>query len=209
MHTAGILVFRSVFYMILAVMDFLFLIGSYSVLRTLHISVHWVTWTIGTVLIVASTFLCFAVLLPLPPMLTRYAMYGNLIGVFSFLIAVYAASQWTTRQWYIRVKKQAASSLIQGSKHMLLFLRKHHQFFGWLIAMTAVAHMVYYLPNVGDFRQFTIVTGFIAIGILALSVLLGVWMWLQTRLKRRMPRYVHNVHAALTVAFFVVLFVHM
>src|SRR5439155_21699712 len=134
----------------------------------------------------------------------------NLLGLVSFLVAVYSASQWTTRQWYVRTRKRTISLLVKGSRNILLFLRKHHTFFGWVVALTAIGHTVYYLPILSQVRQYEVITGFIALGILALSVLLGMWMWLHVTVrKQRMPQRVHAIHSILTIGFFVTLMVHM
>ena len=157
---------------------------------------------------VASVVFCLFLLIP--NHFTRIHVFGNLLGVIAFLIAVYSASQWTMRHWYVRVKKHTVALLAKGSRDILLFLRKHHMFFGWVVTLTTLAHMVYYLPVMFQFQQYKIVTGFIALGALALLVLLGMWIWLQTAIrKKRMPKVVQTIHSALTIVFLVVLVLHM
>lgn len=91
-----------------------------------------------------------------------------------------------------------------------MFLRKHHIFFGWIIGAGSIAHMAIFLPILTRISVYETITGFIAIGILGLMVLLGAWLWIQTALyKRRMPKIVHTVHSSLTIAFFLVLFLHI
>jgi hypothetical protein len=200
---------RSVLLLILCGLDFVFLLGSYSVLRVLHISVNWVTWIIGSFIIELSLGVCVAVLIPgLDP--GGIGRAGNLVGALSFFIAVYAASQWIIRQWYISIKRQAGKWVAQASKNLLMFLRKHHQFFGWIVLAGAVGHMVFFFPSLSSMSGYEEITGFIAIGILALLVILGVWLWVESSwCKRRTSKAVHTLHSALTIAFFVVLFLHI
>lgn len=200
---------RSVLLLILCGFDFCFLLTSYGVLRVLRISVNWMTWIVGSLIITASVALCLAIALPnLLPGQAKES--GNLLGALAFFVAVYAASQWTTRQWYLRVKKGAGQWLKQSSKNVLMFLRKHHIFFGWVVGAGSVAHMIFFFPILEQIDFYEEVTGFIAMGILALIVLLGAWLWIETTLRRRrMPKAVHTIHSALTIAFFVVLFLHI
>lgn len=208
MPAFGISSLRMIVFPILGVIDFFFLIGAYSILRILKIEVNWVTRTIGTLIMVASVIFCLFLLIP--NHFARIHIFGNLLGVIAFLIAVYSASQWTMRHWYVRIKKHTTALLAKGSRDILLFLRKHHIFFGWIVTLATLAHMVYYLPAIFQFQQYKIVTGFIALGALTLLVLLGMWIWLQTAIrKQRMPKVVQTIHSALTIIFLVVLVLHM
>ena len=108
------------------------------------------------------------------------------------------------------VKRWAGKWLVQASKNLLMFLRKHHQFFGWIVLAGAVGHMVFFFPILSRMSGYEEVTGFISIGILALSVILGVWLWIECSWrKRRTPKVVHTLHCALTIAFFIALFLHI
>jgi hypothetical protein len=209
MRPIDTMLMRSVLLLILCGIDFAFLLGGYSILRILHISVNWVTWIIGSFIIELSLAVCVAILIPtLVPMGIGRA--GNLVGVLSFFIAVYAASQWIIRQWYLNIKRQSRKWLVQASKNLLMFLRKHHQFFGWIVLAGAVGHMVFFFPILSRMSGYEEVTGFIAIGILALLVILGVWLWIESSWrKQRTPKVVHTLHSALTIAFFIALFLHI
>jgi hypothetical protein len=209
MQPADAMLMRLVLLLILCGIDFTFLLGGYSVLRVLHISVNWVTWIIGSFIIELSLAVCVAILIPgLVPMGVGRA--GNLVGALSFFIAIYAASQWMVRQWYLNIKRRAGKWLIQASKNLLMFLRKHHQFFGWIVLAGAIGHMVFFFPILSRMSGYEEMTGFIAIGILTLSVILGVWLWIESSWrKRRTPKVVHTLHSALTIAFFVALFLHI
>lgn len=209
MRPTETILIRSALLLILCGFDFCFLLTSYGILRVLRISVNWITWIIGSLIITTSIAVCIRVALPslLPEQLNAG---GKLLGTLAFFVAVYAASQWITRQWYLRVKKDAGQWLKRSSKNVLMFLRKHHILFGWVVGAGSVAHMVFFFPILERISFYEEVTGFIAIGILALIVLLGVWLWIETTLRRRrMPRVAYTIHSALTIAFFAVLFLHV
>jgi hypothetical protein len=202
------ILFRVIFFSILGTIIFFLLMGGYGVLRGLRIPVDWVTWIIGTLFMAASVLLCLSILLP--NWFGEARISGNLLGLVSFLVAVNSASQWTVRRWYVSIKRRTTSLLVNGSRNILLFLRKHHVLFGWVVALTAIGHTVYYLPILAQLRQHEVITGFIALGILVLSVLLGIWIWLNVTVrKQRMPQRVHTIHSALAIAFFATLMVHM
>jgi hypothetical protein len=206
MSFAESMLIRSVFYCILSTIDFFLLLSAYGILHFLHISVNWTTRIIGSVLILTSVLVILSFLLP---QLSPFRVTEALLAVLSFLVAVYTAGQWVTRQWYIQIKKRTKSRIVLWSKNALLFLRKHHEFFGWIITFTALAHMVFFLPVIASVREYEIVTGFIALGILVVSVLLGLWIWYWRRTKKSLPKTVHTIHAALTITFFIALFLHM
>lgn len=56
MHSIEQLFFLLFVLTIVAVIGFFFLIGSYGILRLLRISVNWVIWIIGTLIIMASAY---------------------------------------------------------------------------------------------------------------------------------------------------------
>lgn len=199
---------RAVLSCILIAIDSMFFIASYSILCALKISVNWIVWIFGYLIIIASIALCYSVSDNTYSL--RNMSYGNLLGAFSFLITVYAASHWVSRRWYVFIKQRALSFFVQRSRTFFLFVRKHHTFFGWIVAAAAGAHMAVYLPMLFYAQRYEIITGFIAIGILALSVLLGVWIWFVTSIrKQRPPRLVHRVHSLLTIAFLLALAAHI
>ena len=199
----------SVLLLVLCGISFGVLLALYRLLRLVHISVDWVTWVLGGLILVLCVIFCLSGLVPgiVPDWLSK----GNsLTGVLAFFIAAYAASQWIARQWYVRMKQRTSKWLVQGARKVLLFLRKHHQFFGCIVAAGVVAHMVFFLPFLARISVYEEVTGFLAMGILALVVVLGAWLWfVSTVRKKNMSRVIHTIHAGLTVAFFAVLFLHM
>src|SRR6266700_433321 len=103
-----------------------FLVG-YSILRWARISLNWATWIIGGLLILLSAANSFFVFMP-----DQFNTFrtGGLLGFFSLFIAMYAFAQWGVRSGYVWEKKRAVSLLVQSMRNLLLFLRKHHQFFG-------------------------------------------------------------------------------
>jgi hypothetical protein len=193
---------------ILIGIDLVLFTGGYGLLRAIRVSVHWITWIIGTMIIAASIALCASV--AAPQLLTVNRGVGNFLGALSFGIAIYAAMQWAARKWFVFIKSRTVAFIVRATRNFLMFLRKQHIFFGWLVAIAAIAHMAVYLPVLADTGGYEIITGFVAIGILAIIALLGTWMWIVTTLKKqRMPRTIHTVHSALTIAFLVALAAHI
>ena len=188
---------RSVLLLILCGIDFCLLLGGYGAVRVLHLPVNRVTRLMGGAILVLSLGLCLGMVMP--DLAPRWLGVGSkAVGVLSFLIAVYAASQWAMRQWYVRFKRQIGKGLIHSARDFLAFLRAHHLFFGWIVAAGALGHMVFFFPSLARTSVYEEVTGFLAIGILALMILLGLWLWFTTAVrKQRMPKAIHTVHAGL------------
>src|SRR5450432_2128613 len=180
MSINGLLV-RSVAILFLSGVDVCMLLGSYWFLRLLHISAHWVTWIIGTCLIVVSTFYCLSLLVPIG--VPADVGTSNLLGFVAFLIAIDSWSQWVTRRGYLLVKGLKWSWLTMRMRDAFLFLRKHHQFLGWLVVITAVAHVAYFLPILTNVSQYEAITGFVALAFLALGTGLG-W-WIESAVRRK------------------------
>ncbi len=106
---------RSILRLILCGLDFGFLLGGYNILRALRISANWVTWILGSFLIALGVTVCLIIIIPgLAP--GWFGRSGNLVGNISFFIAVYAASQWIMRHWYVQVKRQATQMAGPGFK---------------------------------------------------------------------------------------------
>jgi hypothetical protein len=199
---------RTIMGCILIALDSACFVLGYGLLRFLHISADWVVWALGFVLIVASLALAYAYVTA--TLTSRDFHLSNTFGEWSFYIAVFAAGQWIIRQWYLIVKKHTKAWLAQQSRLFLIFVRKHHSFFGWLVFAGAVAHMVVFLPNIAEEHGYEIVTGFIAIGILVLSILLGLWIWFVRSIrKQRPPKMIQTIHSWLSIAFLVVVVLHI
>ena len=201
----GLLV-RSVMVLILSAIDFFCLLGSYGLLRLLHISANWVTWIIGTGLIVVSTFFCLSLLAPIG--VSPDAGTSNLLGFVAFLIAIDSWSQWMTRRGYLLLKKLKFSWLTAGVREAFLFLRKHHQFLGWLVVITAVAHVAYFLPILANVSLYEVITGFVALAFLAVGTGLGWWIEQAVRRKRASQR-LRFLHFLVAIAFVLAFIVHV
>lgn len=200
---------RAALLLILCLIDFCLLLGGYTALRLLRLPVDRVTRVIGSGIVILSATVCLGIVLPglLP---RQFNKAGNAVGFFSFFVAVYAVNQWTLRHWYVQVKKQVGPWLMQSSKQILLFLRRHHLFFGWVVAAGATGHLVFFVPILARISLYEEITGFLAFGILVLIILLGLWLWIETAVRRRrVPTFVRTIHAALSVAFFLILFLHI
>ena len=197
---------RSILVLVLSTIDFFSLLGSYGLLRLLHISANWVTWIIGTGLIVVSTFYCLSLLTPIgvPPDVGT----SNLLGFVAFLIAIDSWSQWVTRRGYLVLKKLPLSWVTIRVREAFLFLRKHHQFLGWLVVITALAHVAYFLPILFDVSRYEVITGFVALGFLALGTGLGWWIELAVRRKRASQR-LRLLHFLVAIAFVLAFIVHV
>src|SRR5438128_180862 len=104
MPSLEMILFRLILFSVLGAVAFFLLVGGYGILRVLRIPASWVAWLVGTLLIAASVLLCLSVLLP--NQFGEARISGNLLGLVSFLVAVNSASQWTTRQWYIYIRKR-------------------------------------------------------------------------------------------------------
>lgn len=209
MRSLDSLVARSVFLLILCGVDFCMLLGGYGVLRLLRLPVNQLTRILGSVIIVLSLGICLGMVLPVQA--SRWSAAGSKgVGALSFLVAVYAASQWVMRRWYVWVKQQAGKWLVRSAREFLVFLRTQHLFFGWIVAAGAIGHMVFFFSAPGRLSLYEEISGFVALGLLTLMVLLGLWLWFVTTVRRqRLPQGVRVVHSALALAFFLALFLHI
>lgn len=197
---------RSILVLTLSIIDFFCLLGSYGLLRLLHISANWITWIIGTGLIVVSTFYCLSLLAPIG--VPSDVGTSNLLGFVAFLIAIDLWSQWVTRHGYLLLKKFKVSWLTAGIRNAFLFLRKHHQFLGWLVVITAVAHIAYFLPILFDVSRYEVITGFIALIFLVVGTALGWWIELAVRKKQGSQR-LRLLHFLVAIAFVLAFIVHV
>jgi hypothetical protein len=87
-----------------------------------------------------------------------------------------------------------------------LYTRAHHQFFGWLVAITASAHAIYFLVFSRESPPRWTLTGLAAWAALGLLVLIGLLID-RARRHRRSIRRIEPLHigaALLFVALFVV-----
>jgi hypothetical protein len=182
----------------------IFLFG-YSILRWARISVNWATWIIGGLLILLSAANCFFVFMP--DQFNTFRV-GGLLGFFSLFIGMYALAQWGVRTGYIWGKKRAIRFPVQAMRNLLLFLRKHHQFFGWLVLITAAAHALAYLPEYTRIASKWWITGLIGLALLGFLTGLGLWIERQVKLKRLSTK-ARLIHIITAITFFVVIYLHL
>jgi hypothetical protein len=203
MHLGVLFVGRSIVDGILAAIDFFCLLLSYAVLRVLRISVHWITLFIGGLIAAAAVYACYTLLTPNP---TGQGL-SNTLGALSFLIAIFAIGQWLWRRWYLLAKSTPVRFVARASRGFFLYLRDHHRFFGWLVVLTATAHAVLLLPVIDQVSRTEVVTGVIALVLLAVLTGLGEWIELTVRHKRA-SRNLRWLHTALAIAFLAAFAVH-
>ncbi len=206
MITLNDLAGRSILVLVISTIDFFCLIGSYGLLRLLHISVNWITWIIGTFLIVVSALFCLSLVAPIG--VSADIGTSNLLGAIAFLIAIDSWSQWVARRSYLLFKKSALPWLTQRVRNAFLFLRKQHQFLGWLVVITAAAHALYFLPILARVSLYEVVTGFIALALLGLGAGLGWWIELAVR-RKRASQSLRLLHFVVAIVFVLAFIVHV
>ncbi len=190
--------------LIITAIDIAVFLSGYAVLRALGISLHWVTLIIGGLFMGVSAVTGVLALTPgVSPL-----QHDQLLGIMAFLVAIYAGSQWTVQQGYRRIRNETLPRLKAAVRQLLLFLRAHHQFFGWLVVITASGHAASYLPILGQVSANRLLTGLLAWLALAALSLLGLWMERNTGKPGIIPqaRYVHSLTA---LVFFALLVVHV
>ncbi len=183
-----------------------FLLG-YSLLRLFHLPLDWILWMIAGYILLTSCLLAIPVLIHQSSLGSDYA---NGVGTLGFLVSVHAANQWPVRHLYVSMKKGPPAPITAPLRALLLFLRKHHQLLGSLTLLTALSHMIFYVPSLPDLELYKVATGFAALGVLLLLVLLGLWMVVKNRLYRKpIPRVIKNVHTFLGIVFLLSLALHI
>ena len=227
---------RSLAFLALTVFSLVVFLGGYALLRLLKIPLHWVVRGIGGVILLVSVAFCIWILLTgaegpghdiktlssaqmagmggrslVVSMLATIfpGRTGTLLGALAVPIALYAACSWVVRQGYVLSKRRVWKRLSAHLRSLFLFVREHHQFFGIVVIVAALAHMMQYLPVLSHSDTYEIITGFVAIGVLGLMVILGLWVWIATLKKNVPPRIIRNTHAALTIIFLGALMLHV
>lgn len=190
---------------ILGTLNYSVFLAGYSILRWARISVNWATWIIGSLLILLSAANSFFVLMP--GQFNTFRV-GGLLGFLSLFIGMYALAQWGVRSGYVWGKKRATSLIVQPTRNLLLFLRKHHQFFGWLVLITALGHTVSYLPTLSRISSTLLITGIA--GLLLLAFLAGFGLWIERQIKlKRLSTKARLIHIVSAIAFFAVIYLHL
>ncbi len=190
---------------IFLLLNFAFIISSYALLRFLHISADWVAWLIAALLIFLSVINSLLAFAPYPSL---YTFRGDIIyGAFSLGVAVYSASQWIMRQGYLLLKRRAWSFLVRATRQVFLFLRAHHQLFGWVVLATATAHGLSYIFLIGRVSPEALISGVILWLILLILTALG--LLIEYRIKqKRLARRARWLHSVLALIFFVAFLTH-
>jgi hypothetical protein len=144
-----------------------------------------------------------------------FALASNVTGSISFLIAIYALSQWISRGCYLLLKKRVVLGWTRHSRNILLFLREHHRLFGWIALATATSHALYFLPVMTNLpvsevlQKSGILSGIVAWFVLAILVLLGLWIENALKHKRlaKRTRFTHTVVALIFLGSFIAHFI--
>ena len=189
----------------LAIADLAGLMISFFALRALRLPVRLAVWGVGLAIAAVSVALCARLLLQSQAGATL--TFSNALGILGILIAVYAISQWILRQGYDLIKQQGIPAAARLARDALLFLREHHQFFGWLTLVAGAAHAVSLFPILGRFPLTKVLTGAFSLGLLALLVGLGEWIAYAVR-KHRLSPQARLIHALVSLGFLVALGLH-
>jgi hypothetical protein len=178
-------------------------LGFYGLLRLLRLPVNWLTIIIGSFFILASFYL------GMDSMIQGHPDPGlsNSLGFLSYCIAIYAAGQWFARRWYLAAKRRLGRFLVREVRNLYLYTRAHHQFFGWLVAITASAHAIYFLVFSRESPPRWTITGIAAWAALALLVLIGLYI---DRVRRtRSIRRIEPLHIGASLLFVALFVVHV
>jgi hypothetical protein len=134
------------------------------------------------------------------------ALMSNGTGIVALGLAIGAVSIWVARRLYVEMKKRKIP-YYDIPRHVLLFLREHHMFIGWLTLITATAHAVYYLLRIPH-KMDRGLTGLTAWMLLAILASLGYWF--QRGLQRKQHlKQVRTLHVVIAVVFLFVLILHI
>jgi hypothetical protein len=189
--------------LLLGTFDGLIGLGFYGLVRLLRVPVNWITLIIGSFFILASLYL------GMDSMIQGHPDPGlsNSLGFLSYFIAIYAAGQWLARRWYLVAKRHTGRFLTRAARTLYLYTRAHHQFFGWLVAITASAHAIYFLVFSRESPPRWTITGIAAWAALGLLVLIGLYI---DRVRRkRSIRRIEPLHIGASLLFVVLFVVHV
>ena len=168
-----------------SILDSLFFIGVYSFARFFRIPIRRLTVGIGCLIFAAC------IIIGLLPVVEAQSLQSNemlakgsvLLGILAIFVTLYSFCEWTTRRWYVFIKKRTQSWLMCTARGLFLYMRAYHQWFGWIVFATSAAHGVFFvvllfvLPaDVPPSGVTGIITGLVAFGILTLLAALGLWI---------------------------------
>jgi hypothetical protein len=183
------------------------LLACYVGLRIARVPVKWPTLLMGFGLTALMLWTCFTLLLH--PVFNRaYIGESSAFGILSFIVSVFTVAEWPSRQWYVGMKSRIWRWLARQSRTFFLYLRDHHQFFGWLTLLAATVHTVLLFPELNRVKVVEVWTGFAALVILAALTATGEWIAWATR-NKRLPKNARWWHLALTLAFILAFAAHV
>lgn len=180
------------------------LLGFYGMLNAIHAPGRYIAWIVVLLLITTNLLAC------LFGFIWNDSPFSNngLLGVIAFLVAVYAVSQWLVRRWYLWIKRYGRSLLVKATQNILLFLRKYHQLFGWLVLAAATGHALSYGPAFTRMKASDAVTGVLSWIILAVLVFWGYWLERRTK-KKLAAKPQRLIHTGIALIFFLFLIFHI
>ena len=191
---------------ILSAVDMTILLGCYAGLRIARIPVKWPTLLVGGGL--AALMLWSSGAMLLHPVFSRvYLRESSLFGILAFTVSVFSVAEWPSRRWYVATKGRVWRWLAGQSRQFFLYLRDHHQFFGWLTLLAASVHTALIFPELDRVSVVEVWTGVVALLTLALLTATGEWIAWATRTKR-LPKQARWWHLALTFIFILAFAVH-
>ena len=197
------LVITLVALMIAGSIDIVFFTASYGLLRLMCIPVRWVTLAIGWFVITVGVVATLA-----GPFYPSAIGLAGIMGVFSFGIGIYALEEWVARRWYLTVKRGSLAFITRSARDFYLFVRQHHNFFGWIVLLTASAHSILLLLQVNQLHFGAVWSGFLAWGIAGVLFMLGL---IADRAMRRKQIFagLRVWHIGFSLAFFTAIIIHI
>jgi hypothetical protein len=197
------LILVCVFLIVAGCIDALFFVASYGILRAVRIPVRWVTLAIGWLLIALS--IGATVMLPFS---ATASSVGILMGVFSFGVGIFALGEWVARRWYVTVKRASLAFVTRTARNFYLFVRQHHNFFGWIVLITATAHSLAFLPLLGRISFGAVWSG--ALAWIVVTLLFGIGLIVDQMVKRkRRFAQIRLWHIGIALAFFAAIIIHI
>lgn len=195
-------------FLIIAIIALMLLLLLYGVIRLLRLAERWVMRVIHTLLIVES-ILSIVLLLQAQQAerIQTLAQESELLGFASCMLVVYSFSMWGSHTLYLLTKKRV-SRVNTMFRNMLLFFRRHHSAFGWLVLITAIGHAVILLPAYTHYSLRAFLSGTLALVLLCTLVLLGISIERAIK-QKRLSAKARMLHIATAATFFVILLLHL
>lgn len=189
--------------------------GGFWVTRLLRIPVAWVTWAVAGIFILISGLTALFLFWPEPSTLDNLGRLSalvdrnnNALGNFAVALSFCAFGQWTTLRGYqLIIKQRVWTYLVSQVRHFLMFVRKYHQLFGWLVIATATGHALSYIYRLDKIEAKTLISGLICW--LFLAGLAGLGLWMDNLTGKKLPtKNLRLIHFGTALLFFAVLLIH-